>query len=162
MTSRPSCLAWKGEEHRIKKNQTSTTLACIFWCQVTLSVTFGRQETLKKLKLYWWTFAFSQIVNLDDVVDIKEISGQDNASHFLTGPNRQSLKIFVVITPLSKYSQLWKIFLQFLVTFYHGLSIFSSIWCNVKKNLVFSELLWRPILNKSGIQLVNCVRLLSG
>ena len=86
---------------------------------------------------YCWTFVFLQIVNLDDVVDMKEISGQENASHFLTGPNRQSLKIFVVITPLSKYSQLWKIFLQFLVVCYHILSFFHQFGAMLEKFHVF-------------------------
>ena len=48
-----------------------------------------------------------QIVNFDDVIDFDEINGLMQRSHFLSGPNKTSLKVFIVITPLSKFSTLW-------------------------------------------------------
>lgn len=47
-----------------------------------------------------------QIINFDDLVDYDELNDTKHRSHFLTGPNKDSFKVFIVITPLSDLSLL--------------------------------------------------------
>lgn len=47
-----------------------------------------------------------QLVNIDDVVDFDNLNDMKQKSHYLTGPEQNSLKVMIVVTPLSKLSSL--------------------------------------------------------
>lgn len=70
----------------------------------------GSQDGFEHVrKVMTRNFFFSgddQIVNFDDIIDFDELNDAKQKSNFLSGSDKDSLKVHVVVTPLNNYSSL--------------------------------------------------------